>query len=77
MRVTDSEAKRRIEEEPDFANLPAFGYSIARALKRYPNGLPEALIAEGLMMTVSEVRASYDRVAAKLRAAVESGPSTG
>jgi hypothetical protein len=69
--MNDDEIKRKFAEDPDFVNLPKFGYSLQRALKRYPNGLPEELIAEALGTTVEGARARYNEVAAKLRAAVE------
>lgn len=69
--MTDNETKRRLDGDPDFVDLPKFGFSLARALKRYPDGLPEEMIGEALGQTAQQVRGEYDRVVAKLREAVE------
>lgn len=61
------EAKKRINEDPDFVNLKRFNYSLAQLLERYPEGCPDRVIAAALMIPETEVEEIYDTVVTKLR----------
>ena len=64
----DDEIRRRLAEDPDFIHLKRFNFSIAEALQRYPDGLPDRLIAQGLGITEEQVAEDYRKVVLKLRA---------
>jgi hypothetical protein len=66
--MTDKERiQYRLLSEPDFIDLKRFDYSIAEALARYPDGLPDRLIAQGLGISEDEVAAIYLKVVRDLR----------
>lgn len=65
--VTTSEAKRRLYEDPDFINLKRFDFSLKKLLLRYPNGCPDRIIAQALMISEDDVQVTYDRVLGKLK----------
>lgn len=53
--------------DPDFINLARFNFSLKEALARYPEGLPDNLIARALMINEEEVQARYDTIVNTLR----------
>lgn len=59
--------RTRIDTEPDFIALKRFDYSLAKALDRYPDGLPSPLIAQALDITEAQVEEHYQNVVKKLR----------
>lgn len=65
--MTSDEVRKRLLEDPDFVYLPRFNNSLAKLLERYPEGVPEKLQAQALMMTEDEVKALDARVVVKLR----------
>ena len=65
--MTKSEAERRIAEDPDFVNLKRYGYSLAAVLEAFPNGCPDKLIAQALLVTEDDVPAMEDVITTKLR----------
>lgn len=48
--LTTNKALRLINEAPDFVCLKRFGYSLKKLLMRYPEGVPDKLIAQALMV---------------------------
>jgi hypothetical protein len=65
--LTTDEAHRRIHEDRDFVNLKRFNYSVNEVVKRYPDGAPNRLIAQALMITEDDVEAMWPAIVAKLR----------
>jgi hypothetical protein len=65
--LTGTEARRRVKQEPDFVYLKRFNYSLLELLERYPEGAPDRLIAQGLLLSVEEVQTIYENILAKLR----------
>lgn len=65
--MTTAEAKKLIDEAPDFVYLKRFGYSLEAVLERYPDGAPTRLIAQGLMLTEDDVVAVEARATERLR----------
>lgn len=61
---------RRIDEDPDFVNLPRLGNSLRRAVDRYPDGATDRVIGMALGIPESEVQATWEQVVAKLRRAM-------
>lgn len=73
------EVKLRLETEPDFVNLKRYGYSLERVMDRYPDGVPDRLVAQALCMSEEEVEEFYEEVVLKLREKIrgESSSSLG
>jgi hypothetical protein len=64
---TKQDARRKVEEDPDFVNVKAAGYSLSRLEEMYPGGCPPEVIAEALMVTPDEVDRRYQRIVATLK----------
>lgn len=65
--MTSDEVRARLSQEPDFIYLPRFDFSLAKLMERYPDGVPDKLVAQGLMMTEEEVQSLFLGIVAKLR----------
>lgn len=65
--MTSAEVRERLSTEDDFIFLPRYEYSLKRLLERYPDGVPEKLIAQGLLITEDEVTLVYNRAVRKLQ----------
>jgi DNA-binding NarL/FixJ family response regulator len=65
--LTTSEARLKAKQDPDFINLKRFDYSIEKLLERYPEGAPNKLIAQGLMLSEDEVDTIFNNIILKLR----------
>ena len=61
------DAQKRIAEEPDFIALKRFNYSMEKFVQRYPEGAPDHVIAEALMISEPEVEELYQKAIVKLR----------
>lgn len=61
------EMKKAIETEKDFIALKKFGFSLENLIKRFPDGCPNKLIAQALLMSEPEVEETYQKAVIKLR----------
>lgn len=66
-KINGVEIKDLIETDPDFINIKRFDYSLNNLLKRYPEGVPDRIIAAALQMTEDEIQSLYTTVLDKLR----------
>ncbi len=57
----------KLQDDEDHVNLKRFGYSLTETLKRYPDGVPEHLIAQALELEEEEVAELYQDVVERLR----------
>ncbi len=58
----------KLLEDEDHVLLKRFNYSLKATLERYPEGVPEHLIAQALDLEDEEVTELYQEVVEKLRA---------
>jgi len=65
--MNEEDARKRLNEEPDFVNAKRYEYSLAQLEERYPDGAPDNIIANALMIDEEEVEAEYGKVVEKLR----------
>ena len=65
--MTTEEVQRRIREDRDFVYLKRYDYSLKKLMERYPEGVPDRIIANALMVSEEDVVAIYDDVVAQLR----------
>lgn len=65
--MDEKDVRRRLETEEDFINLKRFGFSIREVMKRYPDGVPDRIIAQALGISEEEVEARYGEIVAQLR----------
>jgi hypothetical protein len=65
--LTGSEARKRVRHDPNFIYLKRFNYSLEELVERYPEGAPDRLIAQALLMTEEDVENLYNNIIAKMR----------
>lgn len=65
--MTVEEIRQLIDTEPDFVNLRRYGNSLEKVIETYPDGAPDKVIAQALLMTPEEVEELYENVVIKLR----------
>ncbi len=66
------ERQRRylLQHDPDYILLKRFDYSLTLALKRYPDGLRDDLVAQALGISETALAKRYQEVVVKLQEAV-------
>ena len=62
-----NEARARLVDDEDYICLKRFDFSLAKLLERYPEGCPDRIAAQALLMTEEQVCEMYDDVVQKLR----------
>jgi hypothetical protein len=65
--MNEEEARKRLDEEPDFVNAKRYDYSLAQLEERYPDGAPDNIIANAMMIEEEEVETTYGRLVDKFR----------
>lgn len=65
--MTTEDMRKKLLTDRDFIALKRFDFSVTKLVEKYPNGVPEKLIAAALLMTEEEVEEMYQKVVAKLR----------
>ena len=66
--MTEDEAREKVHTEPDFVNSKRYDYSLQKLEERYPDGAPDNVIANALMIKEEEVEPEFDKVVIKMRA---------
>lgn len=62
-----SEARIRIQNDPDFVMARRYGNSLAILMARHPDGLSDKGIAQALMLREDEVAGLHAAIVAKMR----------
>jgi hypothetical protein len=65
--MNSDEAKRLVETDPDFVYTKRFSFSLKKLLERYPDGCPDRVIAQALLVSEPEVEELYQKAVIKLR----------
>lgn len=65
--MNSTEMKRLVETDGDFIALKRFDFSLEKLIERYPDGCPERVIANALMIPEHEVEELYQKAVTKLR----------
>jgi hypothetical protein len=61
------EQKKRVSEDPDYVALKRFEFSLLKLIDRYPEGCPDKVIAQALLVSEEEVEELYQKAIARLR----------
>ena len=69
--LSKEEIKFRVENDADFIAIKRFEYSIEKLMERYPDGVPQRIIAQALATTEQNVEKLYQRAIGKLRQAMK------
>lgn len=64
------EVQRLISEDPDFVYLKRFDFSLDKVLERFPDGVPNRMISQALMITEEEVDEIAQSAIIKIRQAL-------
>jgi len=65
--MNTAEAKDKVESDADFVNIKRFDYSLAKLIERYPDGCPDHIIAQALLVSEDDVGRLYADVVGKMR----------
>lgn len=69
--MTDEEMVEKLMTEPDFIFGPKYRNSVQELLRRYPEGVPDRIIAQVLGITVPEVEVAFQLVIQKIRTSLK------
>lgn len=70
--LTTDKALELINDSKDFVCLKRFDYSLKKLLLRYPDGVPDKIISQALMIPEEYVPQLWDDIIARLRVKVKS-----
>jgi hypothetical protein len=59
--------QEKINTDPDFIYSKKFNNSLAEIIKKYPNGVPDNLIAKVLKLKTSQYNNIFNKILSKLR----------
>ncbi len=65
--MTTFETLVLIYTDKDFIPMRRSGYSVTTLVERYPEGVPDHIVAKALMMNEDDIEPEYQRIVAKLR----------
>lgn len=65
--MDDHDVQKRLVSDEDFINLKRFDFSIEEVERRYPDGVPDRLIAQGLNLSEAEYETRYQAIVNQLR----------
>jgi hypothetical protein len=59
--------RAKIANEENFIAIKRFNYSLERMLERYPDGVPDRIIAQALLIKEEDVEELYQKIILKLK----------
>jgi hypothetical protein len=62
------DTQEMLEANADFVAIKRYGNSLIKLEERYPDGCPDHIIAQALLITEEQVEARYQKIIACLRA---------
>lgn len=65
--MNKEEIRKRVLEEPTYVNAKRFDNDLASLEERYPDGCPDHVIAQALVLSVHEVHKEDEQITAKMR----------
>lgn len=69
--LTKEQIKFRVENDADFIAIKRFEFSLEKLMDRYPDGVPDRIIAQALALSEEEVELIFQRTLAKMRQALK------
>lgn len=70
--LTTDKALELINDSPNFVCLKRFDYSLKKLLARYPEGVPDKVIAQALMIPEEYLPELWNDIIVRLRSIVKS-----
>lgn len=65
--MNEDQARARVHSDPEFVFAKRYEYSISKLEERYPDGCPDNVIANALMIPEAQVEVAYEEVVVKMR----------
>lgn len=65
--VIEEEAREKVRNDPEFVFAKRYENSISKLENRYPDGAPDNVIANALMISEEQVELEFGKVVVKLR----------
>lgn len=65
--MIEEEARAKVKDDEDFVFSKRHEYSLLKLEERYPDGVPDNVIATVLMIPEDQVENEYDKVVEKMR----------
>lgn len=65
--LTKVQMQQMLETDPDFISIRRYGYSLAKLEGRYPDGVPDHVLATALLLTTEEMNSRYHQIVLTLR----------
>lgn len=56
-----------VEHDDDYVHIKRFDFSLKKVIDRYPDGAPNKVVAQALMISEEEAEELYQKVVEKLR----------
>lgn len=65
--MNQQEINKLIESEEDYIYLKKYDFSLKKLLERYPDGCPNRIIAQALLMSEDDIEELYEQIVEKLK----------
>jgi len=65
--LKSNKVRLSLELDPEFVYLRRYEFSVTKLLERYPDGVPDHIIAAGLLLAEDDVERIYQDAVDKLR----------
>jgi hypothetical protein len=65
--MTPEEIRHKLATDEDYIPLKRFDYSLKKLLERYPDGVPDRIIAQSLLVEEEQVEVLYQEIVTKLQ----------
>lgn len=66
--MEDDTKKMKLTTDPDYIAIKRFDYSLTKLRERYPEEVPDSIIAQALMIEEKDVARVYAEIVGKIRA---------
>lgn len=69
--MTQEQMRNLIDNDSDWIAVKRFDFSLRKLLDRYPDGVPNRVIAQALQMSEENIEEMYQKLLVKLRNKME------
>jgi hypothetical protein len=61
----------KVQTDPNFIAIKRFDFDIEKLIERYPDGCPNRIIAQALLITEDDIDLLYSHIIRKLKAIID------
>jgi hypothetical protein len=62
-----NQVRQNLVNEPDYVYSRRYKFSLQQLINRYPDGVPDHIIAQSLLLTEEELAEQYESIVERLR----------